>query len=217
MEKIAIDKALAEVRQAQRVLVAFYQRVKDIILLMRTELGVEHCYWGTMQFSMPGTSANDLVHPQRWSWDALPMADVVFSHTKDGNWSSKQSVAQMVEIRLITDDVFIVHGKGYDPSPMSMPQVTQSATYLEITVYQVQRTEGDDWGNDWSVTKNRIKSVPNLTLGLHRNDDWQVYRQRFDFSQLRDKACVVEQMITFKQLLTDHGFEGFSNVADEIS
>ncbi|WP_335902309.1 hypothetical protein [Shewanella algae] len=211
MDKIAMDSALAEVRQAQRVLVAFYQRVKDIILLMRTELGVEHSYWGSQQFNMPGTSGNDLIHPQRWSWDALPMADVVFQHTRDGNWNSKLPVAQMLEIRLITDDVFIVHGKGYDPSPTTMPSVTESETYLEITVYQVERTEGDDWGSHWSITKGRIQSVSDLPVGLDTGDGWQVYRQRLDFGQLSDKASVVDMMATLKQQLSEHGFDGFNH------
>ncbi|MCH1921340.1 hypothetical protein L9G15_18105 [Shewanella sp. A3A] len=208
-----MDAALLEVRHAQRVLVAFYQRVKDIVLVMREELGVKPCYWGTKQFPMPGNCGYDLLQLQRSSWESLPMADASFEHTPDGCWGHQDDISLWLQIRLVTDDVFIENGPGYDPSPLNMPPVETSQTYLEITVCQIRRFEGDGLGVHWTETLNRLPNMLERPYGVEHisGEPWQTYRQRFQFSQLCDKSSVKEQMTALKLQLSSHDFVGFDD------
>jgi len=206
MEPLSIEQALYEVRKAQRILVAYHQRVKDIVLTLRGALGVRFCYWHTQQFFPPGQQDTDILHPDKWCWDLMPLSDVSLLHSNSTDPLRAGALNDLLlEVRVVTDSVFIGGDKdrAQEPDPLALGDCRQADSYLELIAYQPKVLDGEHhWLHHWHHIYRRPQQLGTLTETGH----WRAYSERLMFAELLTVDAVIARAERFQAALRANGF-----------
>jgi len=206
MEPLSIEQALYEVRKAQRILVAYHQRVKDIVLTLREALGVRFCYWHNQQFFPPGQQDTDILHPDKWCWDLMPLSDVSLLHSNSRDPLRAGELSDLLlEVRVVTDSDLIGGGKDseVEPDPLALGDCAQADSYLELIAYQPKQLGNEHhWLHHWHhIYRRPLQPATPTETGF-----WRAYSERFEFAELHSVEAIIARAGRFRAALQANGF-----------
>ena len=125
---MSLSEELLNVRKAYRILYAFQNRVKTIVLKLEDELKKhEFSYWHG-----PVSRPNSGTHPfiNRWTWDAFPMHAVLLTYTPIEDAPNTYPVI----IEICADDTTFDEDSAKEPDPERIP-LEESQCSISIKLY----------------------------------------------------------------------------------
>ncbi len=156
-----LQQALLDVRKAQRLLVAFHQRVLPVIQKIGDDLDCNFDYWYPVNHELsPRGTANPF---NRWYWDYSSLADATFFFLPEDteNRNSAPKGAWALTIRLQTDtgisDSFSKKPRNWDALELNAPP-EKSQTRLVISAFRSTQDTFDNWVW-WKMFKNEKHQV----------------------------------------------------------
>lgn len=202
-----LQAALLDVRKAQRLLVAFHQRVLPLIQKIGEDLECNFDYWYPVNHgpAPKGTSSPF----NRWYWDYSSLSDAVFFfHPEEiENRHSAPTGAWVLTIRLQTDsgisESFALKSRNWDALELKN-STEESETSLVISAFRSTKDifENFVWWNMFSREKHITKE------GLHPGNykECQVLTKIIPVDQLVDESSVDMHIDSFRQQLLDHSY-----------
>jgi hypothetical protein len=143
-----IANALTDVRKAQRLLVAFHQRIMPAIQQIADRLRCEFDYSYPVNHSAPPRGTTSPFG--RWYWDFSPLSDTVFFFFPDDKENSKEVTPGnwCLTIRLQTDtgisDSFTEKGKNWDAVNLNTSP-EESQTQLVVSAFRPAEEIKGNW------------------------------------------------------------------------
>ncbi|WP_207061779.1 hypothetical protein [Motiliproteus sp. SC1-56] len=202
MDVVELEAAMTDVRKAQRLLVAYHQRILPLIEGIADQLGCAYHYWGPLHH---GTAPWGKSNPfRRWAWDFAPLDDANFFFLSEPFDSALvRPEGWMLVIRLVTDsglaNAFTTKKVNWDVMDISSDP-TECETRLELYAYKPRRSYQDDWGwwklysqNDWPKENGGHCEL---------EQDGFVFRHDVPVSRLGSTDAVQGVVAEYKALLT---------------
>ncbi len=171
-----LKRTLVDVREAQRLLFAYYRRTMDTVRLLGDQFDGHVFYqWSSVVTDHPpmkGTKPFD-----RWAWDFLPLNSVSFLYTAAGQRSARIHAGDwMLEIHVSTDSEFS-HAKDFKAEPDPQTFLPANASRSEIAIiawkciadFQKDRSWLQVWSQGyWPDEKSEQQRNPFEALeGIH--------------------------------------------------
>ncbi|WP_067587298.1 hypothetical protein [Endozoicomonas ascidiicola] len=209
MASVELKEVMVDVRQAQRLMVAFYKRVMPLIKDISVELDCEHFhYWSPERFNRPSKSTNNPLQG-RWEWDMVPMADTYFIFTSKPleNKDAVRKNTWMLVVRLVTDSgTEAFNGNHRNWNPLKFKAVEQCETRLELYGYQSQQDTTKDWGywDLWHKSDYPKLNGQLTTLG----DKGAVFGCSVNLEDISSTDSLPSVLSEFKQRLAEYHFAG---------
>ncbi|RRJ82601.1 hypothetical protein [Aestuariirhabdus litorea] len=204
MESEALNAAMGDVRKAQRLLVAYHQRVLPIIESIANQLECAYYYWRPVFHSTPtGGKSNAFT---RWTWDYSPLVDSNFFFLS-AQVNDKDSVVPegwMLVVRLVTDSGLsqAFTDKKINWDVMDIPDETDATeTRLQLYAYKAATSyeESDGWWNLYGKNSWPDKSGGQCML----NQGGFVFRHDVPISRLGSSDAVEAVVEEYKALLKE--------------
>ena len=149
--------AMLEMRKAQRLVVAFHQRILPVINEIADKLDCKFYYWDPTNHNRPVKGNKEPF--SSWSWDYSPMNDAFFiflsKKVTDSNIANKNDWGLV--IRLVSDsgisDSFRNKSQNWDALNLSKTP-EESQTRLDLIAYKIndEIIETDVWWNIYAKT-----------------------------------------------------------------
>ncbi|WP_434139324.1 hypothetical protein [Photobacterium leiognathi] len=169
MSDLSLSHALCDMRKAQRLVVAFNQRMLPIIECIASELNANFYYWQSLYNKNSCRGATNPVKKRKW--DFSPLHNASFLYLSD-NAPSEHEVSPdsyLLAFHLITDtaidDAFIKENKPWNPIDITEP-AEESRSLLRIYIYQpseVKKQKEGWWklyaNNPWPECNGEIMSL----------------------------------------------------------
>lgn len=202
-----LQQALLDVRKAQRLLVAFHQRVLPVIQKIGADLDCNFDYWYPVNHG-PAPKGN--TNPfNRWSWDYSSLSDAIFfflpEQTESRNSAPKGAWA--LTIRLQTDtgisDCFGQKSRNWDALAIE-PTPESSQTQLVVSAFRSTQDINENWAwwNMFNNEKNQFKE--GLVIGSYK--ECEVLTQLVPVENLMEEESVDMFIDEFKQRLIEHKY-----------
>ena len=210
MDDGQLKEVLMDVRQAQRLLVAFYKRVMPLIKNISADLKCEHFYyWNPIRFNRPANGTNNPLDG-RWEWDMMPMADTYFMFTSEPLDKENRVVTEgtwMLVVKLVTDsgtEAFSRHDRNWNP--LKFEDVEHCETRLELYGYQLLEGIDDKW-DFWNLWKNN--QYTDLSGQLNSLDGkGAFFGCKVNLEGIQNSDSLETDLAEFKQRLVDYQFTG---------
>jgi hypothetical protein len=195
-EQSDLSNALADVRNAYRLLWSYQKRIFDIIRLMVDEFeDMDFYYWQIMHAARPCNWGTDPFG--RWAWDMLPMVKASYLYlpsnvdrnlTRPGQW--------MLEFSLESDTGFEDPEDGTEPDVGGFKPSSECASLLKMYAWYCTGAAKLNWfGGVWQQI-----AWPETDGELVESADppFRLVRKTFDISDLPDKEAVRSAALEFK-------------------
>jgi hypothetical protein len=152
MNNAELARSLEDVREAHRLLSAYYRRILDTASLVADQFPRKTFYqWSPVNTTMPpmrGTNPFD-----RWGWHFLPLNAASFLFTTAGQGVRPLLGDWMLDIHVSTDSEFTQSdvAKG-DPDPRGFAPVESSRSEFALIAWKCVSATPDDltWMRVWS-------------------------------------------------------------------
>ena len=202
-----LQLALLDVRKAQRLLVAFHQRVLPVIQKIGEDLDCNFDYWYPVHHDLsPRGTSNPF---NRWYWDYSSLADAIFfflpEDTENRNSAVKGSWA--LTIRLQTDtgisSSFSQKSRNWDALELSSsPEENQ--TNLIISAFRSTQDIFENWAW-WNMFKNEKHHIAEgLKQGSYK--ECEILTRIIPVEKLIEDQSVDALVDDFKNELIKHNF-----------
>ncbi|CDT66405.1 hypothetical protein VCR15J2_470391 [Vibrio coralliirubri] len=202
-----LQQALLDVRKAQRLLVAFHQRVLPLIQKIGEDLDCNFDYWYPVNHGpVPKGNTNPF---NRWYWDFSSLSDAIFfflpEQTESRNSAPKGSWA--LAIRLQTDtgisDSFSQKSRNWDALEVK-PIPENSQTRLVASAFRSTQDINENWAW-WNMFKNeKHQFKEGLVTGSYKA--CEVLTQFVPIENLMEEESVDMFIEEFTQKLRSHGY-----------
>lgn len=210
MEQQDLNPIMRDLRTAQRLVVAFHQRMLPIIETIGSQLNSSFYYWQPVHHNAPCRSATSPF--KKWKWDFSPLHNTVFHFLSDDIPSPHQLVegGYMLVIHLVTDtavdDAFESTKKSWNPLDIATgPE--QSRSVLRIYVYGAER-DGEQQEGWWKLYANH--DWPMLdTDCVEFETGGRAFGLEFDIATLGTPEAIQALIATIKDQLHSRGYAKF--------
>lgn len=202
-----LQQALLDVRKAQRLLVAFHQRVLPLIQKIGEDLDCNFDYWYPVNHGpVPKGNTNPF---NRWYWDYSSLSDAIFfflpEQTESRNSAPKGSWA--LTIRLQTDsgisDSFGQKSRNWDALEVK-PTPENSQTRLVVSAFRSTQDINENWAW-WNMFKNeKHQFKEGLATGSYKA--CEVLTQFVPIENLMEEESVDMFIEEFTQKLRAHAY-----------
>ncbi|WP_417346938.1 hypothetical protein [Ferrimonas sp.] len=208
-EEAGLQDALSDVRKAQRLLVAYHQRVMPIIETLAERLGCRFHYWQPTHHNAPSHGA---IEPfAQWAWDFSPLNDASFlfltQEAEAGQFDGPE--AWMLVVRLVTDSGFdrcIRQDRTHWDAMQIRPQPHQSETRLDLHAYRMAKPVPEDEGVVWWQLFND-EPLPQIWDQGHKMKSGALcISHSVPLPVLGQKGGMRRTLDSFQNLLLAHGF-----------
>ena len=139
MNDLSLSHALCDMRKAQRLVVAFNQRMLPIIECIASELNTNFYYWQSLYNNNSCRGATNPAKKRKWDFSPLHNASFLYlsdNATSDHNLSPD---GYLLAFHLITDtaidDAFNKENKAWNPIDITVPS-EESRSLLRIYIFQ---------------------------------------------------------------------------------
>ncbi len=202
-----LQQALLDVRKAQRLLVAFHQRILPVIQKIGEDLDCNFDYWYPVN---NGPTPKGNTNPfNRWYWDYSSLSDAIFFFLPE-NTESRNSApkgAWALTIRLQTDtgisDSFAQKSRNWDALDVK-PSPETSQTQLVVSAFRSTQDTNENWAW-WNMFKNEKHQFKGgLVTGSYKN--CEVLTQFIPVKDLMTEESVDSLINEFKQKLIEYSF-----------
>lgn len=203
MDTTQLTAAMEDVRKAQRLLVAYHQRMLPIIDLMAKSLDCIWYTWSTPNCGIAGTRGNPFA---RNAWDFSPLNDAVFFFQSQAQSDRSPPLPEkwLLAIRLLTDsvvsDLFDEHCCDKDALAIEA-EPENSQTLLRLYAYCPERLidTNTEW---WELYVNHEWPPLNGEV-LALSDGGFAFGQEVNACDLTSSQVVSEKVDEFRQKLAD--------------
>lgn len=202
-----LQQALLGVRKAQRLLVAFHQRVLPLIQKIGEDLDCNFDYWYPVNHGpVPKGNTNPF---NRWYWDYSSLSDAIFfflpEQTESRNSAPKGAWA--LTIRLQTDtgisDSFGQKSRNWDALEVK-PTPEKSQTRLVVSAFRSTQDTNENWAW-WNMFKNeKHEFKEGLVIGSYK--ECEVLTHFVPIEHLMEEESVDMFIDEFKQKLIAHSY-----------
>ncbi|CCN36562.1 hypothetical protein VIBNISO65_340023 [Vibrio nigripulchritudo SO65] len=202
-----LQQALLDVRKAQRLLVAFHQRVLPLIQKIGEDLDCNFDYWYPVNHG-PAPKGN--TNPfNRWYWDYSSLSDAIFFFLPEQTESRNSAPvgAWALTIRLQTDtgisNSFGQKSRNWDALEIE-PAPESSQTQLVVSAFRSTQDKNENWAW-WNMFKNEKHQLKEgLTTSPHK--EYDVLTQFIPIENLMEEESVDMFVDDFKQKLIEHNY-----------
>ncbi|NKL38784.1 hypothetical protein GFL49_34830 [Rhizobium leguminosarum bv. viciae] len=198
MTNANLSRSLEDVREAHRLLFAYYRRILDTVRLIGDQFSDHTFYhWSSVVTDPPpmrGTKPFD-----KWAWDFLPLTSVSFLYADPTAKIRNMQVGDwMLEVHVSSDSEFS-HAKKFktEPDPQAFAPAQASQSEIALVAWKCIANMPKDqtwlkvwtqgyWPDDESV---QSKSAFNATDGIH---SFQLKRPIEEFGSRSDVIAFTE-------------------------
>lgn len=208
-----LQQALLDVRKAQRLLVAFHQRVLPLIQKIGEDLDCNFDYWHPINHGLsPRGNANPF---NRWHWDYSSLSDAVFFFLPETteNRNSAPKGAWALTIRLQTDtgisESFGQKARNWDALEVE-PSPEASQTQLVVSAFRSTQDTNENWAW-WNMFKNEKHQFnEGLVTGSYK--ECEVLTQILPIESLIEEESVNNLVEEFRQKLIQYNYISASSL-----
>ncbi|TKB50671.1 hypothetical protein FCL40_05860 [Ferrimonas sediminicola] len=209
MDTVSLQDALNDVRKAQRLLVAYHQRVMPIIDTLARSLGCRFHYWQPTHHNPPSHGA---IEPfGQWAWDFSPLNDASFlfltEEAEQGECEGPD--AWLLVVRLVTDSGFdhcIRRERVHWDATQIEPQPHASQTRLDLHAYRLIKPVSEEEGVVWWQLFNDEPLPEAWDQGVEMESGALCISHSVLLNELGDAGGIRRTLDSFQNLLLAHGF-----------
>lgn len=194
-----MESLLMNVRNAQRVMVAYSQRISSLVQRVAAEFDASFYRWET-GYDLPTREGVDPL-AGKWSWDWALLADTSFLYLPTGHKTAQSGNSWLLDIRVTTDTAVCAEFDD-QPDPLTMPAVENTETLVRVYAFRSRVRSRREWKDLWDSVE-----YPEQEGVLERlEEDVEAVCIRLNLADTTTEARLATELRRLRSVLEEMGF-----------